>query len=46
MHFEVFGGMEPTVTIKLLNFTPAVKFLDLIFRNNVFIFNLSKMCSR
>ena len=20
MHFEVFGGMEPTVTIKLLNF--------------------------
>ena len=26
--------------------TPAVKFLDLIFRNNFFIFNFSKMCSR
>ena len=25
---------------------PAVKFLDLIFRNNFFIFNFSKMCSR
>ena len=26
--------------------TPAVKFLDLIFRNNSFVFNFSKMCSR
>ena len=26
--------------------TPTVKFLDLIFRNNFFIFNFSKMCSR
>ena len=26
--------------------TPAVKFLDLIFRNNFFVFNFSKMCSR
>ena len=26
--------------------TPAVKFLDLSFRNNFFIFNLSNMCSR
>ena len=26
--------------------TPAVKFLDLIFCNNFFIFNFSKMCSR
>ena len=26
--------------------TPAVKFLELIFRNNFFIFNFSKMCSR
>ena len=26
--------------------TPAVKFLDLIFRNNIFIINFSKMCSR
>ena len=26
--------------------TPAVKFLDLVFRNNFFIFNFSKMCSR
>ena len=26
--------------------TPVVKFLDLIFRNNFFIFNFSKMCSR
>ena len=26
--------------------TPAVKFLDLIFRNNFFIFNFSKMCSQ
>ena len=25
---------------------PAVKFLDLIFRNNFFIINISKMCSR
>ena len=24
--------------------TPAVKFLDLIFRNNFFVFNFSKMC--
>ena len=24
--------------------TPAVKFLELIFRNNFFIFNFSKMC--
>ena len=26
--------------------TPAVRFLDLIFRNNFFVFNFSKMCSR
>ena len=26
--------------------TPAVKFLELIFRNNFFIFNFSEMCSR
>ena len=26
--------------------TPAVMFLDLIFRSNFFIFNFSKMCSR
>ena len=26
--------------------TPAIKFLDQIFRNNFFIFNFSKMCSR
>ena len=26
--------------------TPAVKFLDLIFRNNFFMFNFSKMYSR
>ena len=25
--------------------TPADKFLDLIFRNNFFVFNFSKMCS-
>ena len=26
--------------------TPAVKFLDLIFRNNFFVFNFNKKCSR
>ena len=26
--------------------TPAVKFLDLNFHNNFFVFNFSKMCSR
>ena len=30
----------------LLNKTPAVKFLGLIFRNNFFIFNFSNACSR
>ena len=33
-------------SVKLLNSMAAVKFLDLIFRNNFFILNYSKMCSR
>ena len=31
---------------KLKKNPPTVKFLDLIFRNNFFVFNFSKMCSR
>ena len=37
---------EPTCKLIIEYLTPAVKFLDLIFRNNFFIFNISKMCSR
>ena len=40
---EVFNQMRLKKKQKK---TPADKFLDLIFRNNFFIFNFSKMCSR
>ena len=34
------------LTVFKHNLTPAVKFLDLIFRNNFFVFNFCKMCLR
>ena len=37
-----FGLITSTTKKK----TPAVKFSELIFRNNFFVFNFSKMCSR
>ena len=48
----MLGWVEPAlskkvaVSTKKKKTTPVVKFLDLIFRNKFFIFNISKMCSR
>ena len=45
--FFLFTGLI-SLAKKKKKKTPAVKFLELIFifRNNFFIFNFSKMCSR
>ena len=42
----IFYWSDNSLAKKKKKKTPAVKFLELIFRNNFFIFNFSKMCSR
>ena len=44
MHSEWLKLYQVLVTLKNKGETPAVKFLDLIFRNNFFVLNFSKIC--
>ena len=44
LYLDIHVGHYKNQYIPIL--TPADKFLDLIFRNNFFIFNFSKICSR
>ena len=43
-YFSIYWSDNSLAKKKKKN--PAVKFLELIFRNNFFIFNFSKMCPR
>ena len=45
-YYKTYFVFKTISSIIVICLTPADKFLDLIFRNNFFIFNFSKMCSR